>query len=153
MTPSHDVFFVFPTEPFSTPTITVRPSNNFTEGAVMEVTCTVQKSYRRSEVVSITLQKGNQILNASNSERLTYSQVATVSDMGNYTCKAEGRTASKTTSAMVKVKGTSRSESFIHFVLVLRGSVARTWIVGPLGSLLSWYSCVTVFHSSVLAIF
>ncbi|XP_040187490.1 platelet endothelial cell adhesion molecule [Rana temporaria] len=91
-------------EPFSTPTITVRPSNNFTEGAVMEVTCTVQKSYRRSEVVSITLQKGNQILKASNSERLTYSQVATVSDMGNYTCKAEGRTASKTTSAMVKVK-------------------------------------------------
>lgn len=91
-------------EPFSTPTITVRPSNNFTEGAVMEVTCTVQKSYRRSEEVSITLQKGNQILKASTSERLTYSQVATVSDMGDYTCKAEGKTASKTTTAMVKVK-------------------------------------------------
>ncbi|XP_018424769.1 PREDICTED: platelet endothelial cell adhesion molecule [Nanorana parkeri] len=91
-------------EPFGTPTIRVHPSNNFTEGQDMQVTCTVQMSHISSKEVTITLQKGNQILKSSTSEQLFFSRVATVGDMGNYTCKAEGTAASKTTSAMIKVK-------------------------------------------------
>ncbi|XP_072270208.1 platelet endothelial cell adhesion molecule [Pyxicephalus adspersus] len=91
-------------EPFGTPTINVHPANNFTEGSIMEVTCTVLVSHIRPEEVTITLQKGNQILQSSTTGRLTYSQVATVANMGNYTCKAEGRTASKTTITTINVK-------------------------------------------------
>ncbi|KAM5135272.1 platelet endothelial cell adhesion molecule [Mantella aurantiaca] len=91
-------------ESFQTPVIKVRPSNNFTEGAVMTVTCTVHKSHMISEKVTIILQKDNQILNTSDTGRLTYSQMADVSDTGNYTCKAEGKIASKVTTAIIKVK-------------------------------------------------
>ncbi|XP_068119931.1 platelet endothelial cell adhesion molecule [Hyperolius riggenbachi] len=90
-------------EPFGKPNINIKPSNNFTEGKVMEVTCSVRTSHLLQEKVVLYLQKGNQLLNSSTSETLTYSKMATVDDIGNYSCKAEGTKASKTTSTMVRV--------------------------------------------------
>ncbi|XP_075034078.1 platelet endothelial cell adhesion molecule isoform X2 [Mixophyes fleayi] len=86
--------------PFTTPKIEVLPSLNFTEGINMSVKCSIQ---RLPEEVTITLQKDSHIVNSSTTETLSYFQFATVKDMGNYTCKAEGQRVSKSSSVIIKV--------------------------------------------------
>ncbi|XP_063816859.1 platelet endothelial cell adhesion molecule isoform X2 [Pseudophryne corroboree] len=84
--------------PFTTPKIEVFPSNNFTEGKDMLVECSIQ---RRPGEVTLTLQKGNHIVHISKTDKLSYNQFATVNDMGNYTCKAEGRRVSKSSTVLI----------------------------------------------------
>ncbi|KAM9296611.1 LOW QUALITY PROTEIN: platelet endothelial cell adhesion molecule-like, partial [Gastrophryne carolinensis] len=103
--------------PFGTPTITVRPSNNITEGTKMEVTCTVRTSHIVPQDVTLTLQKGSHILNSATTGTLTHSQVASETDTGNYTCKVEGTKASKSNSALIKVQG---KNIYLYAVFVLR---------------------------------
>ncbi|XP_053308769.1 platelet endothelial cell adhesion molecule [Spea bombifrons] len=91
------------TELFSTPRIEVSPSLNFTEGRNLSVTCSVQTSPAISEEVEITIQKDKQILKSSKTGNAFYSQLATVAHMGQYTCKAELRKASKSSSIFVAV--------------------------------------------------
>ncbi|XP_056405784.1 platelet endothelial cell adhesion molecule-like isoform X3 [Hyla sarda] len=109
---------------FSTPRIEVSPSLNFTEGKNMSVLCSVQEAPKRSEDMKLTLQKDGQIIDSSTTNTLFYSRVATVEDMGNYTCKVESRKTSKSNSAKIviielfprphlKLQRTS-SNQFIH---------------------------------------
>ncbi|XP_063312225.1 platelet endothelial cell adhesion molecule isoform X1 [Pelobates fuscus] len=98
--------FVTVTEPFSTPKIEVSPSNNFTEGINMLIKCSVQKpppSSSYNETVEITIQKDKEILKSSTTESVIFSQLATVKEMGDYTCKAETKKTWKSSSVFITI--------------------------------------------------
>lgn len=90
------------TAPFSAPKITVWPSGNITEGKNMTVECNVITSHTNSEDIQITLQKDKQIMQSSK-KRIEFNVIATLVHMGNYTCKAESDTVSKTSSMYISV--------------------------------------------------
>lgn len=89
--------------PFSIPRIDVLPSFNFTEGANMTVKCAVQEGRTRAGDMKLTLQKDGHIINSSTTNTLSYFRVATVDDMGNYTCKAESEKTSKSSSVKIDI--------------------------------------------------
>ncbi|KAM3921973.1 platelet endothelial cell adhesion molecule [Leptodactylus fuscus] len=88
---------------FSIPRIEVLPSLNFTEGKNMSVKCSVQIGRNRSDDMKLTLQKDGHIIHSSTTNSLSYFQVATVDDRGNYTCKAENTKTSKSHSAKIDI--------------------------------------------------
>ncbi|XP_053564058.1 platelet endothelial cell adhesion molecule isoform X2 [Bombina bombina] len=94
-------------EPFSTPKMYVYPSTNITEGQNITVTCSIIKSSIRSKIdsnpVEITIQKDKVILVSSKEETAIYFQLATVNQMGNYTCKAELNSIMKTANVYIHV--------------------------------------------------
>ncbi|XP_066443587.1 platelet endothelial cell adhesion molecule-like isoform X4 [Eleutherodactylus coqui] len=89
--------------PFSTPRIEVLPSLNFTEGKNMSVKCSVQKSPKRLDDMKVTLQKDGHIINSSTTSTLSYFRVATVDDMGEYTCTVESERTSKSRSIKIDI--------------------------------------------------
>lgn len=101
--PLSEIKIVTVVAPFSVPTIIVLPSFNFTEGANMTVKCSVQESPTRAVEMKLTLQKDGHIINSSTTSALSYFRVATVDDIGNYTCKAEGEKTSKSSSVKIDI--------------------------------------------------
>ncbi|KAM4034105.1 platelet endothelial cell adhesion molecule [Anomaloglossus baeobatrachus] len=89
--------------PFSVPTIEVLPSLNFTEGGNMSVKCSFRVGRTRLNDVKLTLQKDGHIINSSTNNTLSYHRVATVEDMGNYTCKVENKRTSKSNSTKIEI--------------------------------------------------
>ncbi|XP_069807842.1 platelet endothelial cell adhesion molecule isoform X2 [Dendropsophus ebraccatus] len=88
---------------FSKPRIEVLPSLNFTEGQNMSVRCSVQMAPKHSEDMKLTLQKEGNIIDSSTTSTLSYYRVATVNDMGNYTCKVESIRTSKSSSSTITI--------------------------------------------------
>ncbi|KAJ6656493.1 hypothetical protein lerEdw1_003781 [Lerista edwardsae] len=89
-------------EPFSIPKISIHPPDNITEGDNIRIECTTILG--RQQDMEIFLQKDKKILNRTKGrESVTHSAVATVEDNGNYTCKAEFLSASKTSTVNVVV--------------------------------------------------
>ncbi|XP_069511097.1 platelet endothelial cell adhesion molecule isoform X2 [Ambystoma mexicanum] len=91
------------TVPFSNPAITVWPMGNITEGKNMTIECNIVTSHATSEDVLITMQKGKQIMESSRRGSIVFNVIATVADMGNYTCKAESNKLSKSKSLYITV--------------------------------------------------
>ncbi|XP_071968903.1 platelet endothelial cell adhesion molecule isoform X2 [Engystomops pustulosus] len=89
--------------PFSVPRIEVLPSLNFTEGVNMSVKCSFQEGRKRSDDIKLILQKNGHIISSSTTNTLSYYQVATVEESGNYTCKVESQTTSKINNTRIDV--------------------------------------------------
>ncbi|KAM4691161.1 platelet endothelial cell adhesion molecule-like [Rhinophrynus dorsalis] len=90
-------------ESLSVPRIEVSPALNFTEGQNMSVSCSVQTSPSILEEVEIIIQKDSRILESSKNKNTSYSQLATASHSGTYTCKAESKRISKISSVSITV--------------------------------------------------
>ncbi|XP_053147944.1 platelet endothelial cell adhesion molecule-like isoform X2 [Hemicordylus capensis] len=89
-------------EPFTVPKITTHPPQNITEGDKIFIQCTTVLSHKSQ--AEIILQKHRKILNSSKGrESVTYSTVATMEDNGNYTCKVELESVSKTSAVNIVV--------------------------------------------------
>ncbi|XP_010013723.1 PREDICTED: LOW QUALITY PROTEIN: platelet endothelial cell adhesion molecule-like, partial [Nestor notabilis] len=89
-------------EPFIKPTLSVKPSNNITEGDRIQLECSTVVARMRD--IEIILQKNKTILNSVRDEKvLQYSAVATLEDSGEYLCKVEQGRASKSTKVNVVV--------------------------------------------------
>ncbi|XP_030362176.1 platelet endothelial cell adhesion molecule isoform X2 [Strigops habroptila] len=89
-------------EPFIKPTLSVKPSNNITEGDRIQLECSTVVARMRD--IEIILQKNKTILNSVRDEKvLKYSAVATPEDSGEYLCKVEQGRASKSTKVNVVV--------------------------------------------------
>ncbi|XP_070596460.1 platelet endothelial cell adhesion molecule [Erythrolamprus reginae] len=83
------------TEPFSVPKITIDPPQNITEGDKICITCSTV--LLRQDQTEIILQKNKTILNSTKGrETLTYCKVVKMEDNGNYICKVEHGSVSKT---------------------------------------------------------
>uniref|UniRef100_A0A8D0BH44 Platelet endothelial cell adhesion molecule n=1 Tax=Salvator merianae TaxID=96440 RepID=A0A8D0BH44_SALMN len=89
-------------EPFSIPNITVKPSQNITEGDEFHIDCTsVARHLARTEII---IQKNKTILKSTKGkDAVQYSKVAKMEDNGNYTCKVERGSVSKISSVNVVV--------------------------------------------------
>ncbi|XP_040294949.1 platelet endothelial cell adhesion molecule isoform X2 [Bufo bufo] len=109
--------------PFSVPRIEVLPSLNFTEGNNMSVKCSFQEGRKRSQDMKLTLQKDGHIINSSTTNTLSYFRVATVDDMGNYTCKVESKRTSKSNSTKIDI-----AELFPRPVLALERNRQNEYI-------------------------
>ncbi|KAK9407094.1 Platelet endothelial cell adhesion molecule, partial [Crotalus adamanteus] len=83
------------TEPFSVPKITIDPPQNITEGDKICITCSTV--LLRQDQTEIILQKNKTILNSTKGrETLTYCKIIKMEDNGNYMCKVEHGSVSKT---------------------------------------------------------
>ncbi|XP_039182706.1 platelet endothelial cell adhesion molecule isoform X2 [Crotalus tigris] len=83
------------TEPFSVPKITIDPPQNITEGDKICITCSTV--LLRQDQTEIILQKNKTILNSTKGrETLTYCKIVKMEDNGNYMCKVEHGSVSKT---------------------------------------------------------
>ncbi|XP_074870398.1 platelet endothelial cell adhesion molecule isoform X4 [Carettochelys insculpta] len=97
-----NVILVTVVEPFSKPKLSVRSPGNITEGDRLDINCTTVVANKQE--VEILIQKDRRILNSSRGrESVTYSTIATVENNGNYTCKAELGSVSKTRSINIVV--------------------------------------------------
>ncbi|KAM3846257.1 platelet endothelial cell adhesion molecule isoform 1-T1 [Vipera latastei] len=81
-------------EPFSVPKITIDPPQNITEGDKICITCSTV--LLRQDQTEIILQKNKTILNSTKGrETLTYCKIVKMEDNGNYICKVEHGSVSK----------------------------------------------------------
>ncbi|XP_054429007.1 platelet endothelial cell adhesion molecule isoform X3 [Pteronotus mesoamericanus] len=91
-------------ESFSNPKFHIVPQGMIMEGEKMDITCTIQVSPTPTAFPEIIIQKDKNIVaHSSQSNRATYSLMATVEQSGNYTCKVETSQISKISSIMVNV--------------------------------------------------
>ncbi|KAM7001635.1 platelet endothelial cell adhesion molecule isoform 2-T2 [Passerculus sandwichensis] len=89
-------------EPFRNPTLITTPSNNLTEGDIIEFQCSTVAAEMRG--IEIIFQKNRTILNSVRDKKsLKYSTLATQEDSGEYLCKVEQGAVSKTTKLNVFV--------------------------------------------------
>ncbi|KAF7238243.1 Platelet endothelial cell adhesion molecule [Varanus komodoensis] len=101
-------------EPFSKPEINIQPPQNITEGDQMCVEC--KTVLLRPDQIEIIIQKDRTILNSTKGrETVKYCKVVTKEDHGEYICKAELSSVSKTGTVNVNI-----SELFSKPKLILQ---------------------------------
>uniref|UniRef100_A0A8C8RDS0 Platelet endothelial cell adhesion molecule n=1 Tax=Pelusios castaneus TaxID=367368 RepID=A0A8C8RDS0_9SAUR len=96
-----NVTLVTVVEQFSNPKLTVRSPRNITEGDRIDIECSTVVAQERP--IEILIQKDKRILSSAQKPRVTYSAIATMENNGNYTCKVELGSVSKTSSLNVVV--------------------------------------------------
>lgn len=108
-----DRFASFSAEPFSVPKITIDPPQNITEGDKICITCSTV--LLRQDQTEIILQKNKTILNSTKGrETLTYCKIVKMEDNGNYICKVEHGSVSKSDKKELVVAG----KRFLHLALI-----------------------------------